>query len=118
MALINKLNDLGDAVRERTGTADKLTLEQMATAVKEIPYPVVESTNITANGLYTPSEGVDGFSAVMVEVPAEEPVVEQIVITENGTYTPNEGVDGFFQVDVNVESGGTVELTRSEEVKF
>ena len=37
MALINKLENLGDAIREKTGTTELLTLDEMATAVSSIP---------------------------------------------------------------------------------
>ena len=100
MALINKLNELGDAVRERTGLTEKMTLDEMAIAIKEIPGPVVEEITITENGTYHPSEAVDGFWKVEVDVPERVPVVEEITITENGTYEPNEGVDGFNKVIV------------------
>ena len=36
MALINKLEAIGDAIREKTGTSDLLTLDQMATAISGI----------------------------------------------------------------------------------
>ena len=36
MALINKLNDIGDAIRAKTGKEDKLTLEQMVTEIAAI----------------------------------------------------------------------------------
>ena len=68
MALINQLNNLGDAVRERTSTTEKLTLDEMAVAIKEIPYPVVEQIEITENGTYVPNEGVDGFFQIDVNV--------------------------------------------------
>ena len=70
MALIDKLNDLGDAVRERSGLTDKLTLEQMAEVVKDIPYPVVEEITITANGSYYVPTGIDGYNAIHANVEA------------------------------------------------
>jgi hypothetical protein len=36
MALIEKLNAIGDAVREKTGTTEKMTLEEIATAISGI----------------------------------------------------------------------------------
>lgn len=68
MALIDKLNNLGDAVRERSGLTDKMTLEQMAQQVKDIPYPVVEEITITKNGTYTAPSGIDGYSPITVSV--------------------------------------------------
>lgn len=72
MALINKLNNIGDAIRAKTGKEDKLTLEQMVTEIAAIETgsdPVVEALVVTENGTYTPNEGVDGFNPVTVEVP-------------------------------------------------
>jgi hypothetical protein len=111
MALIDKLNNLGDAVRERSGREDKMTLDQMAIVIKTLPggNPVVEETTITENGTYEPNEGVDGFSKVIVEVPIPEDipaVVEAITITENGTYTAPVGVDGYSPITVDVPTGG------------
>lgn len=68
MALINKLKDLGDAVRERSGLTQSLTLEEMADTVKSIPYPITQEITITENGTYTPDEGVDGFSKIITEI--------------------------------------------------
>ena len=36
MALIDKLNNLGNAIRAKTGTTEKMTLDEMVTAVKGI----------------------------------------------------------------------------------
>lgn len=69
MALINKLNDIGDAIRAKTGKEDKLTLEQMVTEIAAIKGGgVVEALVVTENGTYVPSEGVDGFNPVTVNV--------------------------------------------------
>jgi len=62
----------------------------------------LESLTVTANGQYEPSEGVDGFSDVTVQVPERVPITENLSVTENGTYEPEEGVDGYDRVEVNV----------------
>lgn len=62
----------------------------------------LESLTVTANGIYEPSEGVDGFSDVSVNVPERVPVTESLSVTENGTYEPTEGIDGYDRVTVSV----------------
>lgn len=76
MALIEKLNALGDAVRGKTGLTEKMTIDQMAEAINNLevnPAPNVEEITIVENGTYTPNEGVDGFNKVIVEVPVDLP---------------------------------------------
>ena len=60
---------------------------------------VIESITVHENGVYTPQEGVDGFSPVEVEV---NPLIQPLVVTSNGIYTAPEGVDGYSPVSVNV----------------
>ena len=64
--------------------------------------PVIQSKTINENGTYIAPEGVDGYSPVVVNVPAPQPVIESKTINENGTYTAPEGVDGYSPVVVNV----------------
>lgn len=72
----------------------------------EVPEPVVEQLNITANGTYEQSGIV--YDVVTVNV---QPILEAVTrsFTENGTYTiePTEGYDGISgaSVVVNVPSG-------------
>lgn len=62
----------------------------------------LDSLTVTQNGSYTPTEGVDGFSDVTVNVPERIPVTESLSVTENGTYEPSEGIDGYDRVVVGV----------------
>ena len=74
MALTDKLTAIGDAVRQKSGTTEKMTLDQMATAVNNLEInsaPNVEEISIDKNGTYTPTEGVDGFNKVIVNVPVD-----------------------------------------------
>ena len=74
MALTDKLTAIGDAVRQKSGTTEKMTLDQMATAVNNLEInsaPNVEEISIDKNGTYTPNEGVDGFNKVIVNVPVD-----------------------------------------------
>ena len=108
----NSLADIAAAIREKTGNTEaSFTPGQMGDAIRAIEAnaePVIEALSITANGVYTAPEGLDGYNPITVEIEAEviEPVVESITITENGTYTPSTGVHGFNEVEVNVPSSG------------
>jgi hypothetical protein len=109
MALINKISDIAEAVRERSGYTGGLTLEDMAIEIKAIPYPVVEEIEIAENGTYEPSEGVDGFNKVIIDIPIPEvkpAIIEEITITENGTYSAPVGVDGYSPIIVDIPTGG------------
>jgi hypothetical protein len=96
MALIDKLNAIGDAIREKTGKTDKLTLDEMPNEIASIvsggttpANPIIESLKITANGTYTAPDGVDGYSPVNVNVPIPDGYIKPsgtLDITENGTY--------------------------------
>ena len=68
--------------------------------------PVIEPLSVRANGVYTPEEGVDGYSPVTVAVEAPLPVIEPLSVTANGVYTPEEGVDGYSPVTVNIPAVG------------
>ena len=72
--------------------------------------PTLESLEVTENGNYTPSEGVDGFGSVSVNVPKPEAVLQDKTITENGTYSADSGYDGLGNVTVEVAGSGGSEL--------
>jgi len=62
MALTNKLTAIGDAIRAKTGDTAKLTLDEMAAEIADIPAPVPGSdvyTDYAINGLDTISEDIE-----------------------------------------------------------
>ena len=62
------------------------------------------------NGTYTPDEGYDGYSEVLVDVDSggSTPInLQELTVNENGEYLPDEGYDGFNKVVVEVDSSGS-----------
>lgn len=68
--------------------------------------PTLEDLEVTENGNYTPSDGVDGFGSVSVNVPDPEIKLQDKTITENGTYSADSGYDGLGNVTVEVAGSG------------
>ena len=72
MALTDKLTAIGNAIREKTGGTDLLTLDQMPTEISNIQGGgTVEELTITSNGTYNPPTGIDGYAPVVVNVPQD-----------------------------------------------
>lgn len=108
MALIEKLNAIGEAIRTKTGKTEKMTLDEMPVEIASIEggggapaNPVIEALSVTENGTYNAPEGVDGYSPVSVNVPIPEGYIQPTgtkTITENGKHD----VETFKEVEVNV----------------
>ena len=69
--------------------------------------PVLEPLNATENGVYTPSDGVDGFNPVNVDVqPNLQTKSSSTTITSNGTSTitlqPDSNYDGLSSASVTI----------------
>ena len=73
----------------------------------------LESLTVTANGTYTPSEGVDGYDRVIVSVPPTIPEIEALTVTEDGTYQSSG--DGYNPVTVNTGVGALRQEIASAE---
>lgn len=81
MALIDKLEAIGNGFRQSRGTTDKYTLDQMAVLAAEPAgsAAVIESLEITSNGTYTATD-CDGYSPITVNVPQDgAPTDEELV---------------------------------------
>ena len=64
--------------------------------------PTIEELNITANGTYTASGDVDGYSPINVSV---LPNIGTKTVTANGTYAASsDNLDGYSSVTVNVDT--------------
>lgn len=112
MALIDKLNAIGDAIRLKTGKTAKLTLDEMPNEIANIETggttpvnPSIEPLEITENGTYSAPNGVDGYSPVTVNVPIPDGYIKPSgtkEITMNGTHDVTE----YASVVVSVPSSG------------
>ena len=100
MALTNKLSAIGDSIRAKTGKTELLTLDEMPTEINSISgaaEPVIEALNITTNGTYTASDGVDGYSPVTVNVPQDgAPSEYDLEFTGDISYLFNNGNWSFI----------------------
>lgn len=68
------LTSIANAVREKSGTSELIKVSDIPTAIAGIPTgsePVINELSVTQNGTYTASNGIDGFSPVVVNVPQE-----------------------------------------------
>ena len=65
------LNNIGDAIREKTGRNYKIPPAQMPTEIKSILSNNISPITIRTNGTYNPPVGVDGYAPVVVDLPIE-----------------------------------------------
>lgn len=102
MALIDKLNAIGEAIRAKTGKSEKLTLDEMPIEIGGI------TTSEDLDAILTEQEAlIDELKEVLQGKAgggggATPAVIEPLSVTENGTYTAPDGVDGYSPVSVNV----------------
>ena len=100
MALTDKLSAIGNAIREKTGGTNLLTLDQMPTEISNIQGGgTVEELTITSNGTYNPPTGIDGYAPVVVNVPQDGgPPESAFVLTGSCCYRfANPGWNWFIE---------------------
>lgn len=101
------LKDLADILREKSGTTDLYTVDELVEVARSLGLPELEELIVTENGEYLPE--VYGYSKVSVNVP--DPPLEEITITQGGIYTPTKY--GFSKVTADVPT-----YRNFEEVAF
>ena len=85
MALTDKLTNIANAIRQKGGTTEQLTLDAMPTAISALSTGgggIIEALDITTNGTYTAPEGIDGYNPITVNVPQNgAPTDEELTLT-------------------------------------
>ena len=74
---------------EQNGSYSSLNYYDFITVDVTAPVPVTESLSVSVNGTYTPGQGVDGFSQVVVSVPQSVIGYTQKDITEKNVVIVN-----------------------------
>ena len=104
--LVNEssLTGIADAIRSKNGSTDTYKPSQMAAAITAISGgsepAVIEALEVTSNGTYTASNGVDGYSPVTVNVPQDGSPPESVfVISGDCDYKfANNGWNWFIEL--------------------
>ena len=88
--LVNEssLTGIADAIRGKNGSTDTYKPSEMAAAITAIEggaaEPVIEALEVTSNGTYTATDGVDGYSPITVNVPQDgSPPEDAFVLSGN-----------------------------------
>ena len=131
--LVNEssLTGIADAIRAKNGSTDTYKPSEMAAAITAISgaaEPVIEALEVTSNGTYTASNGVDGYSPITVNVPQDgSPPESAFVLTGNCDYRFSyNGWNWFIEkygnkiITINVESATNMFYNSSnlKEVSF
>lgn len=106
------LDDIADAIRDKTGSEDTYTPAQMAGAIEDIQTAdevVLVSKSVTANGTYNPaSDSADGYSGVSVNVP------NTYAASDNGKVVVNQALTD--QTSKSINANGTHDTTANNSV--
>lgn len=96
------LTNIANAIRGKNGLTTTYKPSEMAAAITAISgaaEPVIEALSVTANGTYTASNGVDGYSPITVNVPQDgSPPESAFMISGDCSYRfANGGWDWFIE---------------------
>lgn len=107
------LNEIGNAIREKTETGDLIAPGDMPGMIRGIVSgadPVIQELEISSNGTYNTYEGVDGFAPIRVNVPQDgAPTAAELNFTGSGSYRFAHGAWDWFikkygnQITINVD---------------
>ena len=103
--------DIASAIRSKNEESTRYKPGDMARAIRLIPTgggSVLETLTVTENGLYTPDDGVDGYSTVTVSVSTGILPEDEGKVVQNGALVP--------QTSLNVTANGTVDTTTNNSV--
>lgn len=97
------LNEIGNAIREKTETGDLIAPGDMPGMIRGIESggadPVIQELEISSNGTYNTYEGVDGFAPIRVNVPQDgAPTPAELTFSGDCSYRfSNSGWDWFIK---------------------
>ena len=107
MALTDKLSNIAQAIRNKTGSPGSLTLDQMPTAIESIQTAgTIGAIDIASNGTYKASDsGYMGYDVVNVNVAGGDANLMEEMYVSSGEYRASDyGYDGFEKVIVVEEA--------------
>ena len=77
----SKLTNLANAIRSKTGEVKSYTVDEMIEKINGMESSILTSLNVTTNGTYIPSSGVDGYNSVEVSVEGQWIDYDNIPVT-------------------------------------
>lgn len=125
MALIEKLKAIGDAIRDRTGTTDEMTLDEMAETIcsMEVGGGGDDGTNtyilVDENGYEVPAVLVD--EEVTLTATPNDIRIGATAVTEQGVVTGEKEIPGYITTEGKrvVKTGDPLEILMfSDKYKY